>query len=69
MKKIYISPTTEQVKVCGQTNILDSKFGNSHHVPIGDQDDDDYSGNEQGAKPHYNAWGEVGQSGKGLWDD
>lgn len=65
MKKIYITPITEKVKVCGQTNILDSKFGNSHHVPVGGQDDDDYSGNEQGAK-HNNPWEEVGETG--LWD-
>lgn len=69
MKKIYITPNTEFVKVCGQTSILDSKFGNSHHVPEGDQGDDDHKGGTQGAKPHYSPWDGEPQRVGGLWDD
>lgn len=67
MKKIYITPMTEKVRVCGHTDILDNKFDNSHGVTKGDQGG--YSGDQQGAKPHYNVWDEEDRvGGNGLWD-
>lgn len=65
MKKIYIKPMTEKVRICGHTDLLDNKFGNSHGVPKGDQGDE--GGDSQSAKPHYSPWDE-GRVG-GLWDD
>lgn len=67
MKKTYISPNTELVKVCGLTQLLDNKFGNSDGVTKGG-DSGDYSGEEQGAK-HHSVWDDEDPlSNGGLWN-
>lgn len=68
MKKNYIVPNTEKVRVCGKANILDSKFGNSGYVPDRGQsgdDDDDYD--FQGSKPKWGDWDEESTGKESLW--
>lgn len=69
MKIKYIAPETEIMRVCGNANILDNKFGNSGNVPTrGDTgDDDDYD--FQGSKQNWGRWEEETSDKENPWKE
>lgn len=50
MKKIYISPLSEQICLNVKGNIMDEKFGNSDHPTVGGGDEGEDPDPFQGAK-------------------
>ena len=61
MKKIYISPVSEIVKINVKGNFMDDKFGNSDYVNVGGGDGDGDPDPIQGAK------GEDDEEGAAAW--